>query len=542
MTRRTPFVLAVAALVVALGRSRSPAGSPARIAETTLGPPPFSIGDGRLEIEICAEDIVRVAYARDVAFFSRPTLMTAPKRCAATPWKLTKGKGEATIATAKLAVRVDLATGAVTFRDAAGRPILAERPGGRTLDPATVMGEATFHVRQQWEPNAGESLYGLGQHQQDLLDIKDHDLELRQTNTEISVPFLVSSRGYGILWDNTSFSRFGDLAPAVPLPGATGLYPAAPGAQPGDLAMSPRGTADWSGTVTAPVTGDYDFRTYSSGDIKLRVDGRLVIDHLRQGGWRVEDLGQVHLMAGRPVPVRLEWKADIGVKIARLLWKPPVAGRTDLALVRGRRRRRLLLRLRPRPRRRHRRLPAADRRGADDAALGVRPLAVPRALRDAAGEPRRARGISDARDPRRRHRAGLALLARGRSGDRTRSIPCAFPIPTRWIGEIHDRLTRALMISVWPKFYRGTRNFEALDAAGFLYQPNLARGSRTGSATSFTYYDAFNPAARALYWAQIEPALFTEARRRRLVAGRQRARGVEAVPDADAHRRPARPT
>ena len=75
------------------------------------------------------------------------------------------------------------------------------------------MGEATHHVRQQWEPHDGERLYGLGQHQQGLVDIKGTDLELRQYNGEIFIPLLVSSRGYGILWDNTSLSRFGRTEP-----------------------------------------------------------------------------------------------------------------------------------------------------------------------------------------------------------------------------------------------------------------------------------------------------------------------------------------
>ena len=77
------------------------------------------------------------------------------------------------------------------------------------------MGEATHHVRQQWQANDDERLYGLGQHQQGLVDIKGTDLELRQYNGEIFIPLLVSSRGYGILWDNTSLSRFGRTEPPV---------------------------------------------------------------------------------------------------------------------------------------------------------------------------------------------------------------------------------------------------------------------------------------------------------------------------------------
>ena len=100
----------------------------------------------------------------------------------------------------------------------AGAVILSERAGGRTLTPAEVQGEKTFHVRQEWEPSADEALFGLGQHQLGLMNVKGYDLDLWQHNATVAIPFLVSSRGYGILWDNTSFTRFGDLRPFEPIP------------------------------------------------------------------------------------------------------------------------------------------------------------------------------------------------------------------------------------------------------------------------------------------------------------------------------------
>ena len=84
-----------------------------------------------------------------------------------------------------------------------------------------MQGESTTSVRQEWAPNTDESLYGLGQHQHGLIDIKNTDLDLHQYNTEVFIPYLVSSRGYGILWDNTSFTRFGDLGQPQPVPAKT---------------------------------------------------------------------------------------------------------------------------------------------------------------------------------------------------------------------------------------------------------------------------------------------------------------------------------
>ena len=252
--RRVSFLGLVVAAALAVGWARPvrrPSGGAAESADSRF--PTFSVAGGRLRLEVCADDIVRVAFAKDDAFFTRPSLMAAPRKCTHAPWKLTKTDRKATITTAKLRVDVDLTTGAVAFFDAGGRPIAAERPGGRSLTPATVMGEATHHVRQQWQAYDGEGLYGLGQHQQGLVDIKGIDLELRQYNGEIFIPLLVSSRGYGVLWDNTSLTRFGRTEPPVweEIPGAAS------------------GTVDWTRTFKASADGRYELRTYSSGNIQV---------------------------------------------------------------------------------------------------------------------------------------------------------------------------------------------------------------------------------------------------------------------------------
>ncbi len=53
-------------------------------------------------------------------------------------------------------------------------------------------------------------------------------------------------------------------------------------------------------------------------------------------------------------------------------------------------------------------------------------------------------------------------------------------------------------------------NFTALNNAGYLYQPNLTEMKKDFVGYVFTFYDAFNPAARALYWSQINTALFSK--------------------------------
>ena len=293
-------------------------------------------------------------------------------------WDLTQDATTATLSTAKLRARVDLATGRVSFLDATtGAPILEEKDGGRTLMPAIVAGENTQHVRQEWVADAGEALYGLGENHLGLLNIKGHDLDLWQHNGTIVIPFLVSSRGWGVLWDNTSFTRFGDLRELAPIPadrlydargkrgGLTGAYYTGANFDKLvgervdrviDIALSskekkpntlifpglPEGkhaSVRWTGELEPDVTGDYTFQTFSNAGIKLWIDDKLVINHWRQGWLPWKDVAKVRLEARRRHKIKLEWSKDQDMETVQLLWKPPSSApvaRADVAVVGGR--------------------------------------------------------------------------------------------------------------------------------------------------------------------------------------------------------------
>ena len=65
-------------------------------------------------------------------------------------------------------------------------------------------------LRAAFEANPGEKLYGMGQYQQAILDLKGSTLELAHRNSQASVPFVMSSAGYGFLWNNPG-DRAGDF-------------------------------------------------------------------------------------------------------------------------------------------------------------------------------------------------------------------------------------------------------------------------------------------------------------------------------------------
>jgi alpha-D-xyloside xylohydrolase len=95
--------------------------------------------------------------------------------------------------------------GIVSFARADGTELLAEKPahfwwpGARHFDP---LGNGRYRIEQHFQAYQGERIYGLGQHQHGLLDQKGAVIDLVQRNTEVSIPFLLSSRGYGLLWNN----------------------------------------------------------------------------------------------------------------------------------------------------------------------------------------------------------------------------------------------------------------------------------------------------------------------------------------------------
>ncbi|GAB3227452.1 glycoside hydrolase family 31 protein [Glycomyces halotolerans] len=95
---------------------------------------------------------------------------------------------------------------ALEFRDATGRTVLRELGAGGSLKLAArefrPLNGGAHRLRAAFEANPGEKLYGMGQYQQDLLDVKGATFELAHRNSQASIPFVLSSAGYGFLWHN----------------------------------------------------------------------------------------------------------------------------------------------------------------------------------------------------------------------------------------------------------------------------------------------------------------------------------------------------
>jgi alpha-D-xyloside xylohydrolase len=104
-----------------------------------------------------------------------------------------------------------VATCSLTIRDGRGRVLLEELDAGGSLKLRArayrPLPGGSHHVTVSFAARPGERFYGMGLYQQDVLDLKGCTLELAHRNSQASVPFCVSDRGYGLLWHNPAVGR-----------------------------------------------------------------------------------------------------------------------------------------------------------------------------------------------------------------------------------------------------------------------------------------------------------------------------------------------
>ena len=196
--------------------------------------------------------------------------------------------------------------------------------------------------QQQFNRGTDEGFYGLGQHQNGQMNYNGEDVELAQHNMDVAIPFVVSTRNYGLLWDNNSITRFGDPKPYA-YAGGAGRRTAGQWRQRLDRDLQRQrqdhraaaGTDDRasisrrreplagrhahcptcsrpSPACTSPGTarsrrdtgGLHRFRLYGSSYFKVFVDGREVLDRWRQNWNPWYHNFDLKLAAGQPHKVR----------------------------------------------------------------------------------------------------------------------------------------------------------------------------------------------------------------------------------------------
>src|SRR6185437_11769382 len=473
-----------------------------------------------------------------------PSLMALRTGSSRVGFEVGSASGTVTLSTGKVRAVIRLDDGQVTFEDSRGKVITREAANGRELRPVTVAGSSYYTVRQQFESTAGEALYGLGQHQTGIIDYKGHDVTLAQHNMDVAVPFVVSSRDYGILWDNDSVTRFGDPKLWEPLSQSLTLYDAHgkkggltaryyvdgkmvlertegdidyqyldrqwkfPASFPQSLLELPHVKVVWTGKIQARSAGLHTFSLYGSDYQKLWIGGVKVIDAWRQN-WNpwFRDFS-VEMSPGEPVALRLEWDREGGY----------------LAL----------LHRAPRPQAERERLSLDSEAGQAVDYYFIRGASLDGVIsgyRYVTGKavllPRWAYGFWQSRDHYETQQQLLGVVEKYRQlGLPLDNIvqdwrywkddawgsheldPTRYPDPRAMIAQVHA-LHAHLMMSVWPKFYPTTENYKALAARGYIFPLSVELGIRdwVGPGYTFGFYDPFSEGARQLYWRQIEARL-----------------------------------
>ena len=97
---------------------------------------------------------------------------------------------------------------ALTFTDANGKILLREKSDGRSIDQELLDSHKIYKVAQRFHSPPDEYLFGTGQFQDGYLNIKGLTRRLTQVNSQISIPFILSNKGYGLLWNNYGLTDF----------------------------------------------------------------------------------------------------------------------------------------------------------------------------------------------------------------------------------------------------------------------------------------------------------------------------------------------
>jgi alpha-D-xyloside xylohydrolase len=170
----------------------------------------FRTTHGTLRVQVCTDSLVHVLFEPE-NHTSHPQPWIVKTQWPAVSFTLREdATKDIVIATKHLRIVAEHDSAALVFEDTAGNLLLREAasPRPRELTPVTVDGEKSFRADAYFDLTQDEAIYGLGQHQSGLLNQRGIDMSLMQDNTNISIPFLLSTRGYGLLWSSASLGRY----------------------------------------------------------------------------------------------------------------------------------------------------------------------------------------------------------------------------------------------------------------------------------------------------------------------------------------------
>lgn len=533
-------------------------------------------------LEVMNNQIIRVRATSQQALPTKPaSLMIVPQSAPAKgSYTITDEGATVVVKTQKVKAVVQKATGAITFFDAAGKQLLKEAQDGKKFWDFTVpereLGMKTGYTvpeehkhglswQMKFDSPEDEAFYGLGQHQSEEFNMKGKNEDLFQYNTKVSIPFVLSNKNYGLLWDSYSYCRFGNPNDYLQLNRAfklydkqgreghlTGTYVDAHGKKlvrdedsiyyeygtpeksaialktdNGGIKNFPKGINLMGANVTyegfiepqnCPLSTvncklNYQFILYYSGYVKVYIDGKEVVPERWRTAWNPNSYKfSTELQQGKRVQLRIEWRPDGGEAYCGLRVAEP----------RSKQEREQLSIWSEMAKDMDYYFIAGD--NLDQVVSGYRTLTGKASL-----YPKWVLGFWQSRERYKTQDEIEGTLAEFRK----RHIPIdnivqdwnywpenqwgshqfeasRYPNPQQMLNNVHKMHGR-FMISVWPKFYCNTDNYKELDAKGWMYiqSPTDDIHDWVGPGYTNGFYDAYDPGARKMFWRQMDDALYS---------------------------------
>ena len=527
-------------------------------------------GPSQIRLQVVNDRIIRVQATAEQSFRSKQSLIIVPQNSKA-QYKVEEQGDDLIITTAAMRAVLNEATGQITFYDLKDQVLLKEvAQGGKTFKPFTVpdreigvdiakVPEAQKHGwswRALFDSPDNEAFYGLGQHQSEELNMKGKNEDLFQYNTKVSVPFVISNKNYGILWDSYSYSRWGNPDDYLQLNRAfklydkdgkegqlTGTYVDKNGqkivrgedsiyfeyAMPetseicnqtdkGGIQNLPKGFAlngskvVYEGYVEAPTSSFYQFILYYAGYMKIYIDGKLVVPERWRTAWNPNSYKfETAIPKGKKTPIRIEWQPDGDVSYCGLRVAAPrsEAEKNQLSIW-------------------SEMSPDMDYyfiagKNMDEVISGYRTLTG-----KAPVYPKWVLGFWQSRE---RYQSSKDIEENMKKF-RDLKIPvdnivqdwnywkldswgshefesARYPNPQAMLDSVHA-LHGRFMISVWPKFYDTVKNYKELDAKGWMYHQAIKDDIHDWLGFRGSFYDAYDAGARKMFWRQMDENLYTK--------------------------------
>ena len=531
-----------------------------------------------VRLQVMNDRIIRVQATSEEALPQKTSLMIVPQSTKAVSFDVTENGDEVTVKAKEVKAVVNKSSGAIAFFDGEGNLLTKESKNGKTFKHFTVpereygskggpaITEEMKHGLQwhmEFESPADEAFYGLGQHQSEEYNMKGKNEDLFQYNTKVSIPFVLSNKNYGILWDSYSYCRFGNPEDYLQLNRAFKLYdkngkeghltgtyvdkdgkklvrdedslyyeyayPAtseiACATDNGGIKNLPQGfnlqgaNVVYEGFIEPECCGKcagkkqlYQFILYYAGYIKVYIDGREVVAERWRTAWNPNSYKfATELTKGRKSQLRIEWQPDGGESYCSLRVAQPRSeeARGNLSIWSEM---------------------AKDMdyyfiagKNFDEIISGYRTLTGKAPI-----YPKWVLGFWQSRE---RYKT-QAEIEETLKEFRDRKIPVdnivqdwnywkldswgdhtfeasRYPNPQGMLDYVHQ-LGGRFMISVWPKFYDTVDNYKELDKNGWMYHQAVKDDIHDWLGFRGSFYDAYDAGARKMFWRQMDENLYTK--------------------------------